>query len=83
MSYLLNKVKGAGYRVYDSRNALGIRIITISSPNYSIWFRGVLNPAKGISEFRVRAESIVKRCQNYINNPIAPQMYRNGLIIIP
>lgn len=70
MSKLLEKVQAAGYIVSDRKNALGIRIITIHSPYYVVWYRAVLNPKRGIRSFLAVAENTVLRCHNYINNPV-------------
>lgn len=64
MSYLLTKVKAAGYKVADKKNAHGTRIITVEGG--TTWFRAVLKKDSP----RIFLEHIVSRLQSLANNPV-------------
>ena len=64
MSYLLTKVKAAGYKVADKKTAHGTRIITVEGG--TTWFRAVLKKDSP----RIFLEHIVSRLQRLANNPV-------------
>ncbi len=64
MSYLLTKVKAAGYKVADKKNAHGTRIIVVEGG--TTWFRAVLKKDSP----RIFLEHIVSRLQSLANNPV-------------
>lgn len=64
MSYLLTKVKAAGYKVADKKNAHGTRIISVEGG--TTWCRMVI--AKNSP--REFLEHVVSRLQRLANNPV-------------
>ena len=64
MSYLLTKVQAAGYKVADTKNAKGTRIICVQGG--PVWFRVVI-PSHAPRYF---LEHVVNRCHRLINNPV-------------
>lgn len=64
MAHLLSRVKSAGYKVADKRNAHGTRIISVEGG--TTWFRAVLKKDSP----RFFLEHIVSRLQGLANNPV-------------
>ena len=64
MAYLLTKVKAAGYKVADKKNAHGTRIISVTGG--TAWVRLVI----GKNAPREFLEHVVSRLQKLANNPV-------------
>lgn len=64
MARIISRVKSAGYKVADKRNAHGTRIITVEGG--TTWFRAVLKKDSP----RIFLEHIVSRLQRLANNPV-------------
>ena len=72
---LLRRTRRAGYSVSDSKNSRGDRIISITSPDGSVWSRSVFYADDNAEVRGMREDLLRARCENYIKNPYTIKIY--------